>query len=73
MDKRAHFTMIRGFFLADWFTLANSFCGMGAVLAVMAGLAGDIRQGLLTAAWLKPRALAIAGCLSVTSFSQRSG
>jgi len=57
MDKRVHFTMIRGFFLADWFTLANSFCGMAAVLAVMSGLVGDIRQGLLHAALLIPLAL----------------
>ena len=30
-----HFSMIRGFHLADWFTLANGFCGMAAVLAAM--------------------------------------
>jgi CDP-diacylglycerol--serine O-phosphatidyltransferase len=27
--------MIREFHLADWFTLANAFCGMGALFAVM--------------------------------------
>jgi CDP-diacylglycerol--serine O-phosphatidyltransferase len=35
MNKPMHFSMIRGFHLADWFTLANAVCGMGAVLAVM--------------------------------------
>lgn len=30
-----HFSMLRGFHLADWFTLANGFCGMAAVLAAM--------------------------------------
>jgi CDP-diacylglycerol--serine O-phosphatidyltransferase len=57
MEKRAHFSMIRGFFLADWFTLANSFCGMGAVLAVMAAIGHDPARGLLWAALLIPLAL----------------
>ncbi|MBE2291531.1 MAG: phosphatidylcholine/phosphatidylserine synthase [Xanthomonadales bacterium] len=30
-----HFSMLRDFQLADWFTLANAFCGMGAVFAAM--------------------------------------
>jgi len=30
-----HFSMLRDFHLADWFTLANAFCGMGAVFAAM--------------------------------------
>ena len=51
-----HFTMIRGFHLADWFTIANAFCGMGAVLAVMAYLTGALPNGLLWAAALVPAA-----------------
>ena len=30
-----HFSMIRDFHLADWFTLANAFCGTGAIFAAM--------------------------------------
>ena len=40
MDKPPHFSMIRDFHLADWFTLANAFCGMGAVVSAMAFLTG---------------------------------
>ena len=56
MDKPPHFTMIRGFHLADWFTIANAFCGMGAVLAVMAYLQGELANGLFVAAVLVPAA-----------------
>ena len=34
MSKR-HFSMLREFQLADWFTLGNAFCGTGAVFAAM--------------------------------------
>jgi len=30
-----HFSMLRGFHLADWFTLANALCGTWAVFAAM--------------------------------------
>jgi CDP-diacylglycerol--serine O-phosphatidyltransferase len=30
-----HFSMLREFHLADWFTLANAFCGTGAIFAAM--------------------------------------
>jgi CDP-diacylglycerol---serine O-phosphatidyltransferase len=33
--KPRHFSMLREFQLADWFTLANAFCGTGAVFAAM--------------------------------------
>ncbi|WP_166211025.1 CDP-alcohol phosphatidyltransferase family protein [Cognatiluteimonas telluris] len=33
--KQRHFSMLRDFQLADWFTLANAFCGTGAVFAAM--------------------------------------
>ncbi len=55
-DRQQHFSMIRGFHLADWFTIANAFCGMGAVLAVMAYLKGDLGNGLLVSAALVPAA-----------------
>ena len=55
-ERQPHFSMIRGFHLADWFTIANAFCGMGAVLAVMAYLKGELPNGLLVAAALVPAA-----------------
>lgn len=37
------FSMIREFHLADWFTLANAVCGVGALFAVMSYLqSGDV-------------------------------
>jgi len=56
MDKTPHFTMIRGFHLADWFTIANAFCGMGAVLLAMAYLGGTQANGLLLGCALVPAA-----------------
>ena len=53
-ERQPHFSMIRGFHLADWFTIANAFCGMGAVLAVMAYLKAALPNGLLLAAALVP-------------------
>jgi CDP-diacylglycerol--serine O-phosphatidyltransferase len=42
--------MIRGFHLADWFTLANAFCGTGAIFAAMRflqdGVVGDLLIGM---------------------------
>jgi CDP-diacylglycerol--serine O-phosphatidyltransferase len=39
--QRKRFSMIREFHFADWFTLGNAVCGMGAVLAAMAYLQTD--------------------------------
>src|SRR3954462_3354847 len=39
------FSMIRDFHLADWFTLANAVCGMGALFAMMTYLqTADVRH-----------------------------
>jgi CDP-diacylglycerol--serine O-phosphatidyltransferase len=54
MDRQPHFSMIRGFRLADWFTIGNAFCGMGAVLAAMAFLGGQHANGLLLGCALVP-------------------
>src|SRR4030065_2341499 len=35
MKHAKHLSMIRGFHLADWFTLGNAACGVGALFAVM--------------------------------------
>jgi CDP-diacylglycerol--serine O-phosphatidyltransferase len=46
-DSRAarHFSMIRGFHLADFFTLANGLCGVAAILEAMKFIgAGDPRH-----------------------------
>jgi CDP-diacylglycerol---serine O-phosphatidyltransferase len=55
--RREHLTMIRGFHLADFLTLANAACGVLAIFAVMAYVeTRDLRQ-LLVAAGLLPLAL----------------
>ena len=42
---KRHFSMLREFHLADWFTLANAFCGTGAVFAAMRFLQeGNVRD-----------------------------
>ncbi|MDN5781984.1 MAG: CDP-alcohol phosphatidyltransferase family protein [Luteimonas sp.] len=35
MQRPRHFSMLREFQLADWFTLGNAFCGTGAIFAAM--------------------------------------
>ncbi|MEO8836403.1 MAG: CDP-alcohol phosphatidyltransferase family protein [Caldimonas sp.] len=56
-ERPAHFSMIRGFHLADFFTLANAACGVAGVLMAMRfGASGD-RADLLVAAAFAPAAL----------------
>ena len=47
---KRHFTMLREFQLADWFTLGNAFCGTGAIFAAMRyldeGLVRDLLWGM---------------------------
>jgi CDP-diacylglycerol---serine O-phosphatidyltransferase len=57
MPDPRHFSLLRGFSLADWFTLANAACGMGAVFALMGALDADSRRLMLLAAALIPLAL----------------
>ena len=46
--KRRHFSMLRDFHLADWFTLGNAFCGTGAIFAAMRFLQdGSVRDLLI--------------------------
>ncbi|HZY18163.1 MAG TPA: CDP-alcohol phosphatidyltransferase family protein [Ramlibacter sp.] len=53
-----HFSMLRGFHLADFFTLGNAACGVGAVfLAMMFVGSGDVAHFFLSAA-LAPAAFA---------------
>jgi CDP-diacylglycerol---serine O-phosphatidyltransferase len=56
MRERRHFSMLREFHLADWFTLANAFCGTGAVFAAMRFLQEGIVRDLLVGMALIPLA-----------------
>ena len=48
---RKRFSMIRGFHLADWFTLANAVCGTGALFSTMTYLeTNDVRHVYFAAA-----------------------
>src|SRR5690349_10807588 len=52
-----HFSMIRGFHLADLFTLANAACGFAAVLLAMKFLGSRSTHDLLAACAFAPAAL----------------
>jgi len=49
MKQAKHLSMIRSFHLADWFTLGNAACGVGALFAVMSYLQSQDVQHLLFA------------------------
>ncbi|MDB5956208.1 CDP-alcohol phosphatidyltransferase family protein [Ramlibacter sp.] len=51
-----HFSMVREFHLADFFTLGNAACGVGAILLAMLYLASGERSYFMTAAALAPAA-----------------
>jgi CDP-diacylglycerol---serine O-phosphatidyltransferase len=55
--KPRHFSMIREFHLADFFTLGNAACGMASVFASMACLSSKQVGFLILAAALVPLAL----------------
>ena len=59
MKRVHHLSMIRGFHLADWFTLANAWCGVGALFAVMGYLQSQDVAHLLFACALVPVALVL--------------
>ena len=59
MNRVHHLSMIRGFHLADWFTLANAWCGVGALFAVMGYLQSQDVTHLLFACGLVPVALVL--------------
>jgi CDP-diacylglycerol--serine O-phosphatidyltransferase len=52
MNRPAHFSMIRGFHVADWITLANGCCGTAAIFVVMRHLQAPKDISLLWAAGL---------------------
>ena len=56
MQRPRHFSMLRDFHLADWFTLANAFCGTGAIFAAMRFLQEGVVRDLLIGMALIPLA-----------------
>lgn len=57
-ERPRRFSMIRDFHLADWITIANAFCGMGALFAAMSYLqTPEDSWHLLLACGLIPLAL----------------
>ena len=51
MKQSKHLSMIRNFHLADWLTLGNAVCGVGALFAVMSYLQnGEVRNVLFACA-----------------------
>ena len=57
MDRPKPFSMIREFHLADWLTLSNAFCGVGALFSMMTYLqTGEVRHVFFACA-LIPAAL----------------
>ena len=55
-EPKRHFSMLRDFQLADWFTLANAFCGTGAIFAAMRFLQDGVVRDLLWGMALIPLA-----------------
>jgi CDP-diacylglycerol---serine O-phosphatidyltransferase len=51
-----HFSMLRGFHLADFFTLGNAACGVGAVFFAMLYMASELAFHFYAAAALAPAA-----------------
>ena len=56
MTRQRHFSMLRDFHLADWFTLANAFCGTGAIFAAMRYLQDGVVRDLMLGMALVPLA-----------------
>jgi CDP-diacylglycerol--serine O-phosphatidyltransferase len=55
-QRPRHFSMLRDFQMADWFTLANAFCGTGAIFAAMRFLQEGVVRDLLVGMALIPLA-----------------
>src|SRR6266446_7407099 len=57
--RHRHFSMIRSFHLADLFTIANGFCGVGAIFEAMKYLSTHETRHIYLAALLVPVALVL--------------
>jgi CDP-diacylglycerol---serine O-phosphatidyltransferase len=55
-SAKRHFSMVREFHLADFFTLGNAACGVGAILLALQYMASGERVHFLLAAALAPAA-----------------
>src|SRR5262249_32686088 len=60
-DTPKHFSMIRGFHLADFFTLANAACGVSAVFLAMRYLQSGAKAHFYAAAAMAPLAFFFVG------------
>lgn len=58
-SARRHFSMVRQFHLADFFTLGNAACGVGAVLLAMLFMASGDSLHFFVAAALAPAAFVL--------------
>ena len=56
IEARRHFSMIRGFHLADFFTLANAACGVAAIFLTMVYFQGESVRYFYAAAAMAPAA-----------------
>jgi CDP-diacylglycerol---serine O-phosphatidyltransferase len=56
--RRRHFSMLRDFHLADFFTLGNAACGVGAVLFAMLYMSSEMPFHFFAAAAMAPAAFA---------------
>jgi CDP-diacylglycerol--serine O-phosphatidyltransferase len=56
-QPRRHFSMIRGFHLADFLTLGNAACGTAAVMLAMLAIAGHDARLLMLSAAMAPASL----------------
>src|SRR5690606_29826872 len=59
MSRPRHFSILRDFQLADWFTLGNAVCGTGAVFAAMRFLQDGVVADLLVGMALIPLAFVL--------------
>lgn len=57
IPERRHFSMVRGFHLADFFTLGNAACGMASVFFAMQYMASGQLAHFLLSALMTPIAL----------------
>jgi CDP-diacylglycerol--serine O-phosphatidyltransferase len=58
-EPSRHFSMIRGFHLADFFTLGNAACGVAAIFCAMAHVAGSDLRWFFASAALAPAAFVL--------------
>ncbi len=58
-EPSRHFSMLRGFHLADFFTLGNAACGVAAIFCAMAHVAGSDLRWFFASAALAPAAFVL--------------